>query len=165
MRLLVIFTLFVLLASFKFSNKLALPGQALIANDTTEVLELCIQKSFHRYKMPSVSTVTKKYYFGDSILLTAEKLAINSLPKKVDTLKFKLLDKKSICNLILSDPDKENRPHYLCIDSFEKKGKTFTVLIANHSCEEYASGGGLLITIIKERDSFTVTSISGFSIN
>src|SRR5689334_9388697 len=71
-------------------------------SDTIKIIELSIRTAFHG-SLPDVSSVRQKYYFKDSILFTADSFLLSIIPKRVDTLKFKVLREREICSIIRAD--------------------------------------------------------------
>lgn len=157
--------LIVTFASIGYSFSLPQPKLDKPKNDTTEIIRLCIYKALDSSRIPVLNASTKKYKFGDSILLTAENVSLQYLPTEVNAAKFKILSLKNICSILLAEPDIGQRPNYLTIRYFEKKAKSFYVIIECLSCGKYPSGGGLGMTIKKENGFLKITHIGGFSIN
>jgi len=73
---------------------------AIHKNDTTEVIEFAIRKAFYHHNLPADDQLTKKYYFKDSILFTADFLPLKYLPTSVDSANFKILPQEQIVQLI-----------------------------------------------------------------
>jgi hypothetical protein len=136
----------------------------LAKSDTTKVLELAVRTAFQGF-LPDVSAVKGKYYFKDSILFTSTSLTIDSLPKVVDTLKFKILSKEHLCTLIKNDSLSDNQPNYLSIQAFQKSDTGYYVQIASLSCLLYGGGGALGLYIAKQNDTFYIKDRIGTSIN
>ncbi len=163
MRILIIISIVLLTnAGFFHSNDVI---SNLPTNDTTEVIKMCIKKAFYKNTLPDLSFATRKYKFGDSILLTSERLPLRYLPVNVDSIKFKIMKRSEIRSLLLADSNWERQPNYLCINNFEKTNDKYEVIIVSLSGGKYYSGGGLHIFISKESDSLRITNVKGFSIN
>src|SRR5215203_3643757 len=71
-----------------------------VKNDTTEVIKFAIEESFYHKDLPEIDQLTQKYYFKDSILFATDSLPLEIVPNKIDSLKFKILSRAQICNLI-----------------------------------------------------------------
>jgi len=163
MRILLFITVF-FLSYTEFGFRGSNCDEFLIKNDTTKAIELSIQKSFYRHTMPEVEFLIRSYKSGDSILFTSEKKFLRYLPSEVDSLKFKIIEKKNICSLLASDTTWKNR-HYLSLQYFERRNNKFEIVLVNKNCNQYTSGGGLGISIIKDSDSLKVIHIGAFNIN
>ena len=135
------------------------------SNDTTKAIKFCIRYSIDSFHMPSVSSVLKKYKFGDSILLTSEKLSLKYLPLRVDSMNFKIMNQNKLCQLLMTDTDFSKQPNYLFIKHFARKNNLFSIVLESINCGRYPSGGGLYFQLIKEADSFRIISKQGFNIN
>jgi hypothetical protein len=115
--------------------------------------------------MPSVGSAMKKGNFGDSILLTSEKLPLKYLPLRVDSINFKIMNRKKICQLLMDNIDFDKQPNYFLVQNFERKNNTFSIILESISCGRFPSGGGLDFHLTKEGDSFRIINKQGFSIN
>ena len=133
-------------------------------SDTTKVLELAIKAAFHGF-LPDVSSVKDTFYFRDSILFTSKTFPLDSLPSKVDTLRFKILSENVICKLVLSDSLSQKHPNYLCVQAFEKSDTGYYVQLASLSCIPYGGGGSLGLYIAKQSDTFYIKKKNSTSIN
>lgn len=133
-------------------------------SDTTKVLELAIRTAFQGF-LPGVSAVKSKYYYKDSILFTSASLSLDSLPKAIDTLKFKVLSKDQLCKVIKNDSLSGDQPNYLNIQSFQKSDTGYYVQIASLSCFLYGGGGTLGLYIVKQKDTFYIKDRIATSIN
>src|SRR5687768_13778263 len=85
------------------------------SNDTTKAIEFCIRYSIDSFHMPSVGSAMKKGNFGDSILLTSEKLPLKYLPLRVDSINFKIMNRKKICQLLMDNIDFDKQPNYFLV--------------------------------------------------
>jgi len=137
---------------------------AIPLNDTTQILTLALKTAFDSSHLPDASSLTKKYYFKDSILFTADSLQLNYLPTNLDTVLFKILTKDKICSLLKADSSMEV-PNYLTIKHFEKSDSTYFVIVESVSCLPFGGGGGIGIYISKQKDLFKVIDKGSFSIN
>jgi hypothetical protein len=133
-----------------------------VKNDTTAIIEFAISQAFLQNDLPGFYQLSKKFYFKDSILFSTDSLPLEVLPNELGSVKFKILSRDSICNLINSDSIPDEVPNYLFVADFEKSDSIYYVLIASKSCLPFGAGGGCEIEIIKRKDSFFVLH-KGFS--
>ena len=134
-------------------------------NDTVKVLNTAIAMGMTGEYMPGASPLTRKYHFGDSILLTSVSLPVDLLPRKVKNQCFKILPSKAICSMLVRDSSSAELPNYLSVRRFEQSDTGFYVQMQSLSCLPFGGGGSLGIYLKKVRDSFVVVSQSSSSIN
>lgn len=158
---LIIFFLAVSLSACK--NK-SMPCAPETQNDTSEVIKLTIKTAFYGY-LPDVSAVKRKYYFGDSIMFTADSEVLSIIPGQIDTLKFKVLSEKQIRLIISADSLTYDQPNYLCLREFKKTDTGYFVHLQSLSGVPFGGGGAISLCISKENDSFKVKKRAGLSIN
>jgi hypothetical protein len=93
---------------------------AKIKSDTSLVLDLAIRTAFYHENLPGIAALKKQYHFGDSILFCSDPLPLSILPKRVDSLRFKVLSRKEIVLLIQTESDLRNIPNFLNVTDLKK---------------------------------------------
>ena len=134
-------------------------------NDTTQIMEVCLQEATSAKYMPSASPLFKKYKFNDSILLTSSALPLSILPDKADGHVFKIMSQPEICSIITADSILEDVPNYLIISRLERNDSGYYTQLESLSCRPYGGGGSLGLYFKKVKDSLIVVNRSSESIN
>ena len=150
---------------FSFCSLLYLTRAGFLSEDRGVLQNTAIAMSMTGEYMPGASPLTRKYHFGDSILLTSVSLPVDLLPRKVKNQCFKILPSKAICSMLVRDSSSAELPNYLSVRRFEKSDTGFYVQMQSLSCLPFGGGGSLGIYLKKVRDSFVVVSQSSSSIN
>jgi len=134
-------------------------------SDTSVVIELAIHTAFDRNKLPSIDPLKKAYHNGDSILFTSDTRLLTLLPRTVDTLKFKVLTRQHIMELVSTENDLKKVPNYLNIRTFEKNASGYYLSLQSLSAIGFGAGGQIGIYIEKRNDSLIVTKTVSSNIN
>lgn len=134
-------------------------------NDTTLILEESIRYGLSVRYMPDADALHIKYKFGDSVLLTSEKLSLNLLPSVVDGQSFKILPLVELCNMIRRDSLKDASPNVLVIYEIQKNDSGYSALLASRSCLKFGGGGVLSLEFKKLDDSLMLVHRSASSVN
>lgn len=135
--------------------------------DTTRVLVLAIRTAFYHGNLPEIYTLYSSRQFNDSIWFTSDSLPLSILPKKVDSINFKILKKDQIRKMLTvgNTDTTTQKTNFLLISAFEKNDTGYYVIVESRSCLKFGGGGSFGLEIKKEKDSFIVKSIMSSSIN
>ena len=156
---------FVITSIFSYQNVDKAPV-AKIKSDTALVLDLAIRTAFHHENLPGIAALKKHYHFGDTILFSSDTVPLSILPKRVDSLKFKVLSRKEMVLLMQTESDLRRIPNFLNIEAFEKNDTGYYVSLESLNCLASFDGGGKIgIYIAKKNDSFVVIKKMSSSIN
>jgi hypothetical protein len=136
-----------------------------LPNDTTRLFELSIRYGLSDRYMPEASALHIKYRFGDSILLTSDKLSLKLLPSEVDGQYFKKLPFVDFCKMIQNDSLNLTPPNVLVIYDVQKNDTGYSVMLGSRSCRKFGGGGTLNLDFKRVGDSLIVVGRGASSIN